>query len=50
MLDTNFYKTNKKFKELHDKLDSKDWGLLTDVVGEAIQHGIKVLAESLNIK
>ena len=45
----NFYETNEKYKELHERLDFKDKYLLTDVVGEAIQYGINVLAKNLNI-
>jgi hypothetical protein len=49
-MDDNFYLTNTKYKELHEQLDYKYRHLLTDVVGDAIQHGIRVLAKSLNIE
>ena len=43
-----FY-TNEKYLKLKKKLNFEDGQLLIDVIGEAIQFGIAVLAKELKI-
>ena len=47
MAEVNFYTENEKYKKLKEKLEYEDKYLLTEIVNDAIQYGIDILASRM---
>lgn len=47
MAEVSFYTENEKYKKLKEKLEHEDKYLLTEIVSEAVQYGIDILASRM---